>query len=207
MNKRIAFFGGAGIGLLIGVLIGMTTNGIVGTIIGTLTTILLAFLNDKEESSKEVKAMRIGAFGFFCVFGIMGGLYLRVQNSFLPSPTSEVKMWMKDSLFTQEEAKMFYLYDRFGFIPEGYIRDTSKSKQIELSQATTLYSGYGKIDDCDELESYKDYAMKYKLEAYSKLGEYWKNEVEKIKNTTSNEANQDKLLEELRDRVCNGKTQ
>jgi hypothetical protein len=202
MNKKIAFFGGAGIGLLIGVLIGMTTSGIVGTIIGTLTTILLAFLNDKEETAKELKAIRIGAFGFFCVLGILGGLFLRVQNTFAPSPTSQVKMWMKDSLFTKEEAKVFYLYDRFGFLPEGYVKDTTKSATLELSQSTILFSKDITDADCDLLEAYDNFDIKNKLEAYAGVSAAWKNVVEQIRKTTSDEKEQEKLLKNLRNEVC-----
>jgi len=200
MNRFIAFFGGAGIGTLIGVLIGMTTSGIVGAIIGTLATVLLAFFNFKEEDTKDAKALRIGAFGFFCVFGILGGLYLRVKDAFTPLPNNEVKKWMKDSIFTKAEAKAYYLYDRFAFIPSGQNIDTTKNRK---SRQTVIYSISRPEHDCEQLEAYNDFSIKNKLEAYANLNDYWKNEIDKIKSTTQNETKQKQLLNALKTKICN----
>lgn len=200
MTKFTAFFGGAGIGVLIGVLIGMTTSGIVGAIIGTLTTVILAYFNNKEEHSEGSKSLRIGAFGIFCVIGILTGLYLRVQNTFLPSPTNEIEKWMKDSMFTKSEAKAYYLYDRFGFLPNGFIIDTTRNRR---ARQTELYSTEQLESDCEQLEAYNDFPIKNKLDAYARLHKSWKKEIDTIRKITQNTDQQEQLLEALKNRICN----
>lgn len=199
MKNSSAFFGGTGIGLLIGFLIGMTTLGVVGIIIGTLSTILLAYLGTKKESTSESNAIRIGAFGLFCVVGILSGLYLRVTNAFLPSPSAEVSEWMKDGIFTQEEAKTYYIYDRFAFVPEGQVIDTLKDRK---SGRTILYSVASTQSDCDKLEDYEAYSVTNKLDAYDKLGGVWSKGVAQIKQLTTSESEQLKMLELLKG-LCN----
>lgn len=198
MKNSSAFFGGTGIGLLIGFLIGMTTLGVVGIIIGTLSTILLAYLGTREEGTSESNALRIGAFGLFCVVGILSGLYLRVTNAFLPSPSAEVSEWMKDGIFTQEEAKTYYIYDRFAFVPEGQVIDTLKDRK---SGRTILYSVASTQSDCDKLEDYEAYRVTNKLDAYDKLGGVWRG-VAQIKQLTTSESEQLKMLELLKG-LCN----
>lgn len=199
MRNSSAFFGGTGIGLLIGFLIGMTTLGVVGIIIGTLATILLAYIGGKEEGTSESKALRIGAFGLFCVIGILLGLYLRVTDAFLPSPSAEVSEWMKDSIFTQEEAKTYYIYDRFAFVPEGQNIDTLKDRK---AGRTILYGFETTQSDCDKLEDYEAYSAANKLDAYDKLGGVWSKGVAHIKQLTTSESEQLKMLELLKG-LCN----
>lgn len=195
MRNYSAFFGGTGIGLLIGLLIGMTTLGVVGIIIGTLATILLAYIGGKEEDTSESKALRTGAFGLFCVIGILSGLYLRVTDAFLPSPSEEVSEWMKDSIFTKEEAKTYYIYDRFAFVPEGQVIDTLKDRK---SGRTILYGVETTQSDCDKLEDYETYGVANKLDAYDRLGGVWSKGVAQIKQLTNSESEQLKMLELLK---------
>ncbi len=199
MKNSSAFFGGTGIGLLIGFLIGMTTLGVVGIIIGSLATIVVAYIGTKEEGTSETKALRIGAFGLFCVIGILLGLYLRVTDAFLPSPAAEVSEWMKDSIFTQEEAKTYYIYDRFAFLPEGQEIDTLKDRK---SGRTILYGVETTQSDCDKLEDYDAYSVANKLDAYDKLGGMWSKGVAQIKQLTTSESEQLKMLELLKG-LCN----
>lgn len=195
MKHSSSIFGGMGIGLLIGFLIGLTTSGIVGVIIGTLTTILLAYLGIKEEGSTESNAMRIGAFGIFCILGILGGLFMRVTNAFVPNPSDQVALWMQDSLFTNEEAKRYYLYDRFAFLPKGQEIDTTKDRK---SGRTTLYGIVNSESDCSKLESYEDFSLENKLEAYADLGPSWKTSVENINQLATSPEEKERMLELLK---------
>ena len=195
MRHSSAFFGGSGIGLLIGLLIGMTTLGVVGILIGTLATILLAYTGNKEEDSSQSKAVRIGAFGLFCVIGILSGLYLRVTDAFVPSPAAKVSEWMRDSVFTKEEAKTYYIYDRFAFVPEGRQIDTLQDRK---SSRTVLYGAEASQSDCDKLEEYETFDVANKLDAYDRLGGVWSKRIARIKQLSTTEAEQQKMLELLK---------
>lgn len=195
MKKSNAFFGGMGIGLLIGLLIGLTTNGIVGIIIGTLTTILLAYVGTGDGAPAEDTSMRIGAFGLFCVVGILAGLYLRVTNAFVPNPTDQVQMWMKDGVFTKEEAKTYYLYDRFAFTPAGQAIDTTKDRK---ARNVVLYGSEINETDCDLLNEYESFPLENKMKAYATLGGIWKKGVENINQLAQDDTEKIKMLQLLK---------
>jgi len=198
MEKAAAIFGGAGLGVLIGLLIGMSTSGTVGVVIGALSAVLLVLLGFKENGDSNVHAVRVGAFGIFCAAAILVGLYLRANNTFTPSITSEINRWTADSLFTLEEAKRYVLYDRFGFIPEGAAIDTTKQTERVLTQ---LYGTEISISDCEKVKGYQNFPIGNELKAYERLGGIW----EKVSRAVSQNvepADQKETLHLIRKCLC-----
>ncbi len=167
MKKSTAIFGGAGLGILIGLLIGMSTSGTVGLVIGAISSTLIVLLGFKEKGDSNLQTLRVGAFGLFCSVAILIGLYFRVNNLFSPSVKSEMEMWTSDSLFSLNEAKTYFLYDRFGFVPSGVkIDSTVDRKRTQV----VLYGSDISISTCDKLYGYKDFSIENELNAYKRIG-------------------------------------
>jgi len=118
-QKFVAFFSGAGIGLLIGVIMGLAVSPTVGTIIGALSSslVLLLGLNDKHHGG--AKGYRLGAFGFACAFGAFLGMFVRTNN--LLSPTiNDMKVEYLEAGYTEQEALQFIAYREFGILEESW---------------------------------------------------------------------------------------
>ncbi|MGB7786939.1 MAG: hypothetical protein WBL27_12625 [Salinimicrobium sp.] len=170
MSKSTAIFGGAGLGILIGLLIGMSTSGTVGLIIGSLASVLLVLLGFKEKGDSNIQTLRVGSFGLFCALAVLAGLILRVNNSFTPTIKSEVERWTADSLFSLQEAKTYFLYERFGFVPSGVEIDSTIDKK---RAQVVLYGSDVSLSDCEKLEGYKSFPIQNELNAYKRLGGVW----------------------------------
>ena len=170
MSKSTAIFGGAGLGILIGLLIGMSTSGTVGLIIGSLASVLLVLLGFKEKGDSNIQTLRVGSFGLFCALAVLAGLILRVNNSFTPTIKSEVERWTADSLFSLKEAKTYFLYERFGFVPSGVEIDSTIDKK---RAQVVLYGSEVSLSDCEKLEGYKSFPIQNELNAYKRLGGVW----------------------------------
>lgn len=198
MNKLIAITGGAGLGLLIGLLIGLSTVNTVGLIIGTLSSVLLVLLGFKGEGDVLAQALRVGAFGLFCSAAILAGLYLRVNNSFVPSVESELKRWSANGAFTQEEAKKYFLYEKFGFMPTGAVVDTSVN--VKKNQ-TVLYSSEVSFQDCEKLIGYENFPLNEELLAYEKIGGVWERVAVSVRESIEQE-NQKETLHLIRKCLC-----
>ncbi len=106
---------------------------------------------------------------------------------------------MKDSIFTKEEAKTYYIYDRFAFVPEGQKIDTIKDRK---SGRTVLYAFETTQSDCEKLEEYEGYSLANKLDAYDRLGGVWSKGVAHIKQFSTSESEQLRMLELLKG-LCN----
>lgn len=198
MNKINAIIGGAGLGLLIGLLIGLSTVGTVGLIIGALSSALLVLLGLKGNEDGQNNALRIGAFGIFCAAAVLTGLYLRVNDSFAPSIESEIDKWTSDNNFSKEEAKKYFLYEKFGFIPSEAIRDTSVN--VKKNQ-TVLYNAEVSFQDCEKLKGYENFQVEEELLAYEKTGGVWERVAKSVKEEV--DANQQKeVLHLIRKCLC-----
>ena len=111
----IALFCGSGIGLLIGVLMGLAVSPTVGVIIGVLSSSLALLLGLNDQHFGDAKAVRIGAFGFFCVAGSFTGIYLRNHNVLSPGLEAQTRMYT-DVGYTDKEARAFIAYTKFNII-------------------------------------------------------------------------------------------
>lgn len=118
MKKDI--FAGVCLGLLVGSIIGLSIAEVTGIILGTLTSLLTAFfgLRPTKEGESGNKVI-IGSFSLICLLGILGGMYLRNNNSFAPSLADEIKEY-KQAQFTPEEIRNIIMIKRFGLVPQQY---------------------------------------------------------------------------------------
>jgi hypothetical protein len=111
-----SFFNGLGVGLLLGLLLGLAVSPVVSAIIGTLSSLLAILLGLNENYLSPVKSIRIGAFGVFCVIGILSGMYIRSHNSMAP-PLHKLYDEYKAMGFSEKEAREFIAYQEFDLVP------------------------------------------------------------------------------------------
>ncbi|MGB3073774.1 MAG: hypothetical protein WBB36_00555 [Chitinophagales bacterium] len=110
---------GAGIGLLLGMLLGLAVSPVVSGIIGVLSGMLAVLLGLDDKFLSPLKSIRIGAFGFFCVAGIVMGMYIRTNNGLLPSREKMMQQYTKVG-FSKQEALDFIAYREFNLIPSSW---------------------------------------------------------------------------------------
>ena len=119
INIISAIINGGGIGLLLGMLMGLTDKPVVAGIITTLSGLLTLLLGVNEVYITILKGIRIGAFGVFCVAGVLWGLDIRTNNGMLPSREKMMEEYTKVG-FTKQEALDFIAYREFQIIPRGW---------------------------------------------------------------------------------------
>lgn len=136
MKKDI--FAGVGLGLLVGAIIGLSIAEVTGLILGTLTSLLTAFFGLRPTKKGEAgNKVIIGSFSLICLVGILGGMYLRNNNSFAPSLKEEIEEF-QDANFTPEQIRNIIMVKRFGLVPEQYsfiAEAKSKGDQTVLMSA------------------------------------------------------------------------
>ena len=122
-----AIINGAGVGLLLGALLGLSISPVVSGVIGTLSGLLAVLLGTSEKYMSQLKSVRIGAFGFFCVAGIMLGIHIRTNNAMLP-----------------DREKMMHDYTKVGFSKQealDFTRPGSNTDLFELGHNLVLFHG------------------------------------------------------------------
>jgi hypothetical protein len=135
----MAVINGAGVGLLLGVLLGLSISPVVSGVIGTLSGLLAVLLGTSERYMSQMKSVRIGAFGFFCVAGIMLGIHIRTNNAMMPDREKMLHDYTKVG-FSKQEALDFIAFREFGLVPAGW-------KGAPSPQESEKPSETGKISD------------------------------------------------------------
>ncbi len=170
-GRRRSWFGdlfaGAGLGLLLGVIVGMTTSPVVEIVVGTLMSLLAVFLG--LEGSKVLKSeglaglkvnhMRIGAFGFATLIGLLVGLFIRINNPLVAPLDDQFERWTAAFPNDPLLVKQMVIYERTGIQPtaidygEGSAGPTAVTLQKETAAATraVLYSLFKAYDVCVQL--------------------------------------------------------
>ena len=143
-SLKLALYGGAGIGLLFGIIMGTSTTPTVATVLGALTTLLAGILGLNDQYFNNVKAVRIGSFGFACVIGAYTGLYVRSHNLLSPSPESMKAQYLRLG-HSEEQALKLVTFKEFGFfqIPSAAIIEHAPAQggsQDEAASASTSTS-------------------------------------------------------------------
>jgi len=135
LSLTTALINGAGVGLLLGALLGLSISPVVSGVIGTLSGLLAVFLGISEKYMSPLKSIRIGAFGFFCVAGIILGMYIRTNKGLLPSRQKMMQEYTAVG-FTKEEARDFIAYREFGLVPGGWTGKQTEVKDQNQVQAS-----------------------------------------------------------------------
>lgn len=130
LNMLTSFFNGLGVGLLLGLLLGLAVSPVVSAIIGTLSSLLVVLLGLKENYLNAVKSIRIGAFGLFCVIGILLGMYIRSYNAMAPSLQSLYDEYRAMG-FSEKEAHNFIAYQEFDLTPAEWTKKVVKDSVSE----------------------------------------------------------------------------
>ena len=125
-----AIFNGVGVGLLLGMLLGLAVSPVVSGVIGTLSSVLALLLGLNERFLGPLKSIRIGAFGVSCVIAILIGIYIRTHNALSPSLT-DLKTEYRSLGYTEQEAKDFVAYQKFGLMPADWTYVESEKEDEE----------------------------------------------------------------------------
>lgn len=167
MNKYyIALYSGSGIGFLIGVLMGLAVSPTVGVIIGALSSILAVLLGLNDQHFGDAKAIRIGSFGFACVFGAFLGIFVRTNNLLSPGLEAQKEGYTKIG-YTEKQALDFIAFKEFGILDEKWKMAGRSSKGSEngegqmvstenlapMQHASVLFAAEVDLSVCDELET------------------------------------------------------
>jgi hypothetical protein len=126
LNMITAIVNGAGVGLLLGALVGLSVSPVVSGVIGTISGLLAVLLGINEKFMSPVKSVRIGAFGFCCVAGILLGIYVRTNNAMMPDRNKMLNDYINAG-FSKQEALDFIVYREFNMIPADWKNGTKPS--------------------------------------------------------------------------------
>ncbi len=169
-NLKLSVYGGAGIGLLFGVIMGTSVTPTVSIMFGTLTTLLAAILGLDDKYFSNTKAVRIGSFGFACVFGAYLGLFVRSHDLLSPSLMSLKEEYLALG-FSEEQALNFISQKAFGLLIQtkttnepSASEDPSQANSpvttqlvmantpVSQQHSSVLFSAPIELSGCDELE-------------------------------------------------------
>ncbi|NQZ11923.1 MAG: hypothetical protein HRT35_32630 [Algicola sp.] len=179
VNLKLALFGGSGVGLLFGIIMGTSITPTVATILGALTGMLAGILGLNDGNFGDAKAVRIGGFGFACVFGAYLGIFVRSHSLLSPSLLSLKQQYIEVG-FDEAQALDFVAQREFGVslaalggaappvdsanadteeatdqaAPAPAI--TTVAMQIHQQHSSLLFSADVDLSSCDELASTDD---------------------------------------------------
>jgi hypothetical protein len=149
-------FAGLGLGLLLGIVVGLSLTPVVSIVIGALTSMLAVFLGLEGGDDRSVlgrvriNSVRIGCFALATVFGLLLGLYMRVNEPFGPSLEEELKTWTEQH-YEENWAREIVLFNRTGIKPKGAEISEKIAAQKQAAGSHALFSDLTKIDLCKEL--------------------------------------------------------
>lgn len=161
---RADMFSGAGLGLLLGTLLGLAVTPVVAGVVGAITALLAVFLGlDGRETTLRlpaVNALRIGAFGFATVAGLVLGLYLRVNNPLAADPGAAMARWTAAFPDNPTLARQMMVFERTALRPTeiayGNEGSPAQSTQLEETLASAkqmvLFSDLSDYDACSRLD-------------------------------------------------------
>jgi hypothetical protein len=185
-----AVFNGLGIGLLLGMLLGLSISPVVSGVIATLSGLLAVLLGLNEQYLDPLKSIRIGAFGFAAVLGIIIGLYIRANDPFAPSMKEKMENFTEIG-YSEEEAR--------AFITKAIESDPDKAKR----EAGVLYSSTVDASACDVLQyASVDQPLTELVNTFKEAGGTWK-ELAEAYNADLPESLVGISLVSIRDCFCN----
>jgi hypothetical protein len=189
LNGLSAVFNGLGIGLLLGILLGLSISPVVSAVIASVSTALGLFLGLNEKYLDPLKSLRIGAFGFFAVCGIMIGLYIRANDAFAPTMLEKKNEYIAIG-YSDAEAR--------AFITKSIEADTGKTRR----EAGVLYSSTVDAGACDVLVyANEETPLPEMVNTFTEAGGTWKELAESFQKDLSEDLVKISLLS-MRDCFC-----
>lgn len=155
-------FAGAGVGALLGTILGLSITPVVATVVGALTSVLAVFLGlDGQEKTRlpRVNGLRIGAFGFATIAGLLLGMFLRINNPMVMAPADAMLRWQTAFEDNPSLAQQMMIFERTGLRPSevsfGITGEDVKSVELDTlvaqRTASVLYNAFGDFDVCGRL--------------------------------------------------------
>ncbi len=201
-------FSGAGMGLLLGIIVGISVSPTVKVVLGALAALLAAFLglqdsrkpSDKSpiDASKSIlTGLRAGSFGFFCVCGILAGIFLRANGALSQSIESQIADWV-DAGYEPAYARQLVVYKNMAIKPNW---EAVEMNEIQRSTLSTSFSDETS-GICDKIRlSTNDNNVEYTLYAYEEAGATLKELAARIKEIKDPET-QKSILSAVEEVVC-----
>jgi hypothetical protein len=174
---------GAGLGLMLGTLMGLSQSEVVGTVIAALAAVLAVFLGLDITTGSLLGALRIngariGSLGLATVIGVGLGLYVRVNDPFLPTPTVQLDRWRAALPDDPTLAKQMMMWERMGDRPATFQFGTAPPVAEVVFEAGAnpqtrrgvLFSTFGDYDVCVGLDPDQVGDTEAQLAAYRLMG-------------------------------------
>ena len=171
-------------GLLIGTLVAMSASPVVAVVVGSLASLLAVFLGLDAGSGTAMGAFRIngariGSLGVATVVGLCIGLYIRLNNPFIDSPTEQLARWTVAFPEDPTLAKQLMIFERTGIapssfqfgadLPGGEVTVSAEANSTAMRQAV-LFSTLSDYDACARLDPARYRTPAAALAAYSLPG-------------------------------------
>jgi len=137
---------GGGLGVLVGFLLGLSVAQVVGGVVASLAALLGAFLGLSGAQTSD-RALRIGAFGFFCVAGVALGLAVRAGGLLSPSVTGDVRAWTTAG-YPADQARSYVAFQRLGVKPDAM---TVTAPPSAGANSSALFAGQTSV--CNQLQT------------------------------------------------------
>jgi len=142
--------------------LGLAVSPVVSAIIGTLSSMLVVLLGLNENYLSPVKSIRIGAFGVFCVIGILSGMYIRSHDSMAPSLQSLYDEY-KAMGFSDKEARNFIAYQEFDLVPSTWTK-ADAGTVVSADQPETVSNESRVLASTENMPSKKRKSILYSSE-------------------------------------------
>jgi hypothetical protein len=175
--------GGAGLGLLLGTLVGLSSSPVVGVVVGALASVLAVFLGLDLSTGSVMGALRIngpriGALGLATVVGVGIGLWVRVNNPFLPDPLAQLQRWQAALPEDPTLAKQMMLFERTGIVPSRFqYGNAPPGEDVTVAmeegaaiRTAVLFSTLSEFDACTQLDPASYRTADAVLARYSRPG-------------------------------------
>lgn len=144
-------FAGLGLGLLTGFIIGLSVSEVTGVILGALVSLLAAFFGLREKRGDDTaNHFLMGAFGVFCVTGIIFGVITRTHKWLAPDLNSKYEDYKSLEFLSADEAKKIFLSRELGYEFKGDTLVNTK-KPVNPDDDPFIHSGKGNDDKMTEI--------------------------------------------------------
>ncbi len=152
-----------GIGALLGTILGLSITPVVATVVGALTSLLAVFLGlDGQEKTRlpRVNGLRIGAFGFATIAGLLLGMFLRINNPMMLAPEDAILRWQTAFEDNPSLAQQMMVFERTGLRPSELSFGTAAGEDVRPLRSgyercarayQVLYNAFGDFDVCGRL--------------------------------------------------------